>query len=94
VWRPADEPLPKDGEAQAAEHAARVARERQESAESGYPEYEVRIDLPSHKQALELVERLRGEGLPGSTVAVEGTWREAYADRPHSPFSFLGGLAE
>jgi hypothetical protein len=124
-WRPADEPLPKDGEAQAAEHAARVARERQESAESGYPEYEVRIDLPSHRQALELVERLRGEGLPtvhrwkyvllgvadedsanelaeriraevppGSTVAVEGTWREAYAERPHSPFSFLGGLAE
>jgi hypothetical protein len=123
-WRPADEPLPKDGEAQA-EHAARIARERQESEESGYPEYEVRIDLPSHGEAKELVERLSAEGLrsvhrwkyvllgatdedsanelaeriraeapPDSTVAVEGTWREAYAERPHSPFSFLGGLAE
>jgi hypothetical protein len=124
-WRPADEPLPPDADATAAEHAVRVARERQESEESGYPEYEVRVDLPSHGEAKDLVERLDGEGLrsvhrwkyvllgtadedsanelaeriraevpPGSTVAVEGTWREAYAERPRSPFSFLGGLAE
>jgi hypothetical protein len=124
-WRPADEALPADGEATAAEHAARVARERQETEESGYPEYEVRVDLPSHKEARELAERLEGEGLrsvhrwkyvllgtadedranelaervrseapPGSKVVVEGTWREAYAERPHSPFAFLGGLAE
>jgi hypothetical protein len=124
-WRPADEPLPAGAQAEAAEHAARVARERQESEESGYPEYEVRIDLPSHKEAKELVERLGAEGLrsvhrwkyvllgtadedsanelaervraqvpPGSSVVVEGTWREAYAERSHSPFTFLGGLAE
>jgi hypothetical protein len=124
-WRPADEPLPRDGEARADEHVARVAHERQESEETGYPEYEVRVDLPSHGEAKELVERLEAEGLrsvhrwkyvllgaadedsanelaervraevpPGSTVTVEGTWREAYAERPHSPFSFLGGLAE
>lgn len=124
-WRPADEPLPENPEAQAAEHAARVARERQGSEESGSPEYEVRIDLPSHGEARDLVERLSGEGLrsvhrwkyvllgaadedtanelaervraevpPGSTIAVEGTWREADAERPHSPFWFLGGLAE
>ena len=124
-WRPADEVLPADGDAKAAEHAARVARERQETEESGSPEYEVRIDLPSHADAKVLVERLDAEGLrsvhrwkyvllgaadentanqlaervraevpPGSKVAVEGTWREAYAERPHSPFSFLGGLAE
>jgi len=124
-WRPADQPLPEDAEARAAEHAARVARERQESQESGEPEYEVRIDLPSHKDARELVERLDAEGLrsvhrwkyvllgaadedganqlaerirgevpPGSTVVVEGTWREAYAERARSPFWFLGGLAE
>ena len=124
-WRPADEPPPADGEATAAEHAARVARERQETEENGSPEYEVRVDLPSHREARELVERLEGEGLrsvhrwkyvllgtadedsanelaerirgeapPGSTVAVEGTWREAYAKRPHSPFWFLGGLAD
>jgi hypothetical protein len=124
-WRPADEPLPDDADAQAAEHEARVARERAESGASGYPEYEVRIDLPSHGDARDLVERLGAEGLrsvhrwkyvllgaadedsanelaermrnevpPGSTVAVEGTWREAYAERPHSPFLFLGGLTE
>jgi hypothetical protein len=124
-WRPADEPLPANGETAAAEHAARVARERQETEETRSPEYEVRIDLPSHKEARELVERLDGEGLrsvhrwkyvllgaadedsanelaervraevpAGSKVVVEGTWREAYAERPHSPFTFLGGLAE
>ncbi len=124
-WRPADEPLPAGADATAAEHAARVAHERRETEESGYPEYEVRVDLPSHKQARELVERLSAEGLrsvhrwkyvllgaadedsanelaeriraevpSGCKVAVEGTWREAYAERPHSPFTFLGGLAE
>jgi hypothetical protein len=124
-WRPADEALPADGEAKATEHAARVAHERQETEENGSPEYEVRIDLPSHGEAKDLVERLDAEGLrsvhrwryvllgaadedsanelaervrsevpPGSKVVVEGTWREAYAERPHSPFTFLGGLAE
>lgn len=124
-WRPADEPLPDGATAQAAEHAERVAKERQETVETGSPEYEVRIDLPSHAEAKELVEQLSGEGLrsvhrwkyvllgaadedsaneladrvrdevpAGSTVTVEGTWREAYAERPHSPFWFLGGLAE
>ncbi|HET9592450.1 MAG TPA: hypothetical protein VFP17_05990 [Solirubrobacterales bacterium] len=124
-WRPADEPLPEGTDARAAEHAERVARERGETAGDGRPEYEVRIDLPSHEDAKELAERLSAEGLrsvhrwkyvllgaadedsanqlaervrneaaPGSTVAVEGTWPEAYAERPHSPFWFLGGLAE
>jgi len=123
-WRPADEPLPQDAEDRAPEHAARVARERQESEANG-PEYEVRIDLPSHKEASEFAERLQAEGLPtvhrwkyvlvgatdedsanalaerirgeapaGSSVAVEGTWSEAYAERSRSPFWFLGGLAE
>lgn len=124
-WRPADQPLPQDAEGRAAEQGARAARERQESAESGEPEYEVRIDLPSHADAKELVERLDAEGLrsvhrwkyvllgvadedsanqlaervrgevpAGSTVTVEGTWSEAYAERSRSPFWFLGGLAE
>jgi len=62
-WRPADEPLPAAAEAKAAEHAARVARERKDSEERGYPEYEVRIDLPSNKEARDLAERLRTEGM-------------------------------
>ena len=124
-WRPADEPLPEEAEAKAAEHADRVARERKESEETGESEYEVRIDLPSRHEAEQFADRLRSEGLPtvhrwkyvlvgagdedfaheladriraeappGTTVVVEGTWREAYAERPHSPFWFLGGLAE
>lgn len=124
-WRPADEPLPPDAEAEVAEHAARIARERKETEETGDAEYEVRIDLPSRHEAEQFADRLRNEGLPtvhrwkyvligaadedfahelaeriraeappGATVAVEGTWREAYAERPHSPFTFLGGLAE
>jgi hypothetical protein len=122
-WRPADEPLPDDAEAKATEHAARAVHERAESEEDGHPQWEVRIDLPSHEDAKELVERLRTEGIPtvhrwkyvlvgatdedsanqlaervrneappGSSVAVEGTWREAYAERPPNPFAFLGGL--
>jgi hypothetical protein len=124
-WRPADEALPEDAEAKAAEHAARVALERKESEETGQAEYEVRIDLPSWHEAEQFADRLRAECLPtvhrwkyvlvgaadedsanqmaerireevpaGATVAVEGTWREAYAEQPHSPFSFLGGLAD
>jgi hypothetical protein len=124
-WRPPDEPLPDDAEAEVAEHAVRIARERKETEETGEAEYEVRIDLPSRHEAEQFAEQLRDEGLPtvhrwkyvligtadedfadeladriraeappGSSVAVEGTWREAYAERPHSPFTFLGGLAE
>ena len=63
-WRSADEPLPKDAAAQVAEHQARVASERKEVEEQGYPEYEVRIDLPSREQAEEFADRLREEGLP------------------------------
>jgi hypothetical protein len=63
-WRPADEPLPEDAEGQAAEHRAKIAKERQETEEQGYPQYEVRIDLPSHKEAEEFADRLRVEGLP------------------------------
>jgi hypothetical protein len=63
-WKPADEPLPEDDAARAAEHQARIAREREEVEEQGYPEYEVRIDLSSHEEAEELADRLREEGLP------------------------------
>ncbi|HWN73015.1 MAG TPA: hypothetical protein VNN15_04315 [Solirubrobacterales bacterium] len=65
-WRPADESLPEDAEARALEHQAKIARERQETEEQGYPQYEVRIDLPSHEEAEALADRLRTEGL--STV--------------------------
>lgn len=63
-WRSADESLPEDAEARAAEHQAKIAKERQETEEQGYPQYEVRINLPSHREAEALSDRLREEGVP------------------------------
>lgn len=124
-WRPADEPLPDDPAEVHAEREALLRREAKETETRGYPEFEVRVDLPSRGEAVRFAEQLRAEGLPavhrwryllvgavdeaqaqeladrikaeappGSTVKAEGTWLAAYAERPHSPFSFLGGLAE
>lgn len=63
-WRLAEEPLPDDAAATAAEHQARIARERRETEEQGYPQYEVRVSLPSRDEADSLADRLRDEGLP------------------------------
>ncbi len=121
-WEDPDKPLPADDTAKAAEHEAGMAAERRQT-ESGHPEFEVRIDLPSYRDARKLAEQLRAEGLPTvhrwrfllvgaadedsaraladrirneasptARVAVEGTWQEAYAERPPNPFAVLGGL--
>ncbi|HEX5928794.1 MAG TPA: hypothetical protein VFY48_05315 [Solirubrobacterales bacterium] len=63
-WRPTGEPLPDEAAERVAEVQARVAGERKESEEQGYPEWEVRIDLPSRGDADEMAERLRAKGLP------------------------------
>jgi hypothetical protein len=63
-WEDPDLPLPDDDAARAAEHAALIAAERRETEERGYPEFEVRIDLPSHHDAVRFEEQLRSEGLP------------------------------
>jgi hypothetical protein len=63
-WKPAAEPLPEDAAAQAAEHQALIAREREEVETQGYPEYEVRVDLDSHEEAEKLADRFREAGLP------------------------------
>jgi nucleotide-binding universal stress UspA family protein len=62
-WEDPDKPLPADDAAKQAEHQALIAAERKQTEERGYPEFEVRIDLASHHDALHLVERLRGDGL-------------------------------
>ncbi|MDX6635141.1 MAG: hypothetical protein QOF06_1344 [Solirubrobacterales bacterium] len=62
-WRPADEPLPEDAAARAAEHQRRIEAERRESEEQGYPQYEVRVNFPSWGDAGEFAERLHAEGL-------------------------------
>jgi hypothetical protein len=63
-WEPADESLPEDAAARAAEHQERIEKERRESEEQGYPRYEVQIKLPSWGEADAFADRLRSEGLP------------------------------
>jgi hypothetical protein len=62
-WEDASVPLPQtDGEV-AAERARQEAREAQETRDLGYAEWEVRVDLPTHRDAVELAERLEDEGI-------------------------------
>jgi hypothetical protein len=63
-WESPDEPLPATAADAAGERAERVAAERAESAELGYPQFEVRIQCGSRGEAGELSERLQGEGIP------------------------------
>jgi hypothetical protein len=63
-WEDPDKPLPEGGGAEEAEHRALMAVERKQTEERGYPEFEVRIDLPSRHDALHFAKRLRGENLP------------------------------
>jgi hypothetical protein len=63
-WRPADEPLPDDAAARLVEHQERIAKERQETEEQGYPRYEVQVKMSSWGEADAFQDRLRDEGLP------------------------------
>jgi hypothetical protein len=63
-WEDPDKPLPEDDAARLAEHEALIVREREQTARTGYPEFEVRVDLPSRHEAVRFSERLREEGLP------------------------------
>ncbi|HEX3609905.1 MAG TPA: hypothetical protein VHU14_09615 [Solirubrobacterales bacterium] len=63
-WEDPDKPLPATDAAKLAEHEVLMAAERKQTEERGYPEFEVRVDLPSRHDALRFAERLRGEGLP------------------------------
>jgi hypothetical protein len=63
-WEDADKPLPASDADVAAEHAQLVAREREESTERGYAEYEVKVHCSSHHDTVKLANRLHDEGLP------------------------------
>lgn len=63
-WEDPDKPLPDDAAARLAEHEATIAAERKQVEETGHPEFEVRIDLPSHHDAHRFAGQLRSEGLP------------------------------
>jgi hypothetical protein len=64
AWEDPDKPLPATDAERAAEHAELVAREREESTERGYAEYEVKVHCSSHRDTVKLADRLREEGLP------------------------------
>lgn len=63
-WEDPDKPLPQSDAARLAEHAELMARERAETARTGRPEFEVRVDLPSRHDAVRFSEQLQKEGLP------------------------------
>jgi hypothetical protein len=63
-WEDPDAPLPTEGAGAAEERADRSAQERAESAEQGYPEFEVRIRCDGRSQAGELSDRLSHQDIP------------------------------
>lgn len=63
-WEDPDVPLPQTDAERSAERAKLIAQEREETAERGYAEYEVRVECPSHRETVALAERLQQEGLP------------------------------
>jgi hypothetical protein len=63
-WEDADLPLPDTDAQRAQEIQERVAQERADSAEQGYPDFEVRVQCDSRGEAGQLAERLRDEGIP------------------------------
>jgi hypothetical protein len=69
-WEDASQPLPSTPAEHAAEHEHLEQEETEESEQAGYPEWEVRVTLPSHHDAREFAERLASEGIP-----VQRHWR-------------------
>jgi hypothetical protein len=63
-WESPDAPRPASPADVEEEREMRVEDEREESAEQGYPEFEVRVQCPSRHDATELSHRLDSEDLP------------------------------
>jgi hypothetical protein len=63
-WESPDEPLPADAADTEAEFEERVEDEREESAEQGYPDFEVRVQCHSRHAASQLSHRLDNENVP------------------------------
>ena len=64
AWRDASEPLPQTDEEHEAERRRHEAAEAAEAAEEGEFDYEVHVDPPHHRDAVELERRLREQGRP------------------------------
>jgi hypothetical protein len=63
-WENASLPLPSSAAEHAAEHTRLEELETEESRQDGYPEWEVRVTLPTHHDARAFAERLAAEGIP------------------------------
>ena len=63
-WEDPDAPLPESDAQRARERAALMEREREETEQLGYAQFEVRVACPSHGDAVGFAERLRDDGLP------------------------------
>lgn len=62
-WEDVSVALPETPEEVERERARWEQQQAQESQETGYAEWEVRVDLPTHRDAVELAERLEAEGI-------------------------------
>lgn len=69
-WEPADVALPQTAAAVQAERARLDAEETSESLQSGHALFEVRVQVPAHRDAVALAARLRAEG-----YSVARRWR-------------------
>ncbi len=63
-WEDASIPMPEEGGAQAAERQRLMDSETEQSRAAGKAGWQVRVELPSHRQAVELARRLQAEGHP------------------------------
>jgi hypothetical protein len=63
-WQDAEVPVPQTGEQLEAEHQRLEAEETRESVAAGHAQFEVRVELPTHQEAVALAERLQAEGRP------------------------------
>jgi hypothetical protein len=63
-WRDASVPLPQSEAEVEAEHQRLQQREAAESLETGWAQWEVRIELQTHEETVALAERLEAEGSP------------------------------
>jgi hypothetical protein len=63
-WENADVAMPQTEDERAAEHARLESDETAESKATGKAEFEVRVELPSHREAVRLADRLTAEGRP------------------------------
>jgi hypothetical protein len=61
-WEDASAPLPETAQQQQAEHQRRIVDETRDSLTTGEAEWEVRVELPSRHEAVQLAERLQAEG--------------------------------